>query len=1209
MSGQTNQSKGKVGKMEEIRKYCAFISYRHKELDKNIAKQIHSKIERYTVPKEMREKWGSKKLGKVFRDEEELPVSSNLSESICLALDNTDYLIVICTPDTPESLWVEREITYFMEHHDRDHVVAVLAKGTPETSFPKPLTSITDENGNEIGTIEPLAANLTGVNHEHSTSRLKKEVVRLYAAIMGCPFDSLWQREKRQRLHRMLALVSILAAVAIIYGITLIVKDQKIKEQNEELESINRELDAANTTLAEKNDELDKTNAELKTTNDELDKTNKNLDIANKDLAEKKNRLAKGSTEASLSEGKLQLENGEMKNVIKSTLDALNSCEDIESEEERIKYKDQAEYLLSQALGAEQYENYLHTVFTIEQESAVDGILITEDGDKLYTMDKNGYVRCYSTEDGELFWKASSGIRYNFTVTNRQRMVELKEYGLLICMGQNRLTALELSDGRIRWSKELGTINCSDFSVFNKDKSRLAVWYNRTFTTDPDDVDKFLILNTKDGNIEKEIIVGEAFGGENVVCFGNYPGVFTENEKTLYGMGYYSPGLGAGGACLFKVDIAEELVTVIRTEHKADDFEEQNKLEGKYPFVIGMGYDSEEQKLVFTHYDGWDGVIVTEEYSEKDGTFRDIVYGDDDTEAASVSEEDIAARHRGVHFQIPKRDSYTEYQTTFVRDEHLLLYSVESYGFVYSFNNGKIVFEIRDSNARIHNFMRLSPEYGGLAVLTEDGYQNVYWVKNGFSLAPFCDRSMIRRLSITPGYVANIEGGKGFTLSENIIEALVVDTGFEKEAKTVYILKPNKDNEYKPVDWFESSYSETYISGKFDLKYLSEGRLALWEYKDAESTSLRIIDAKTGEDKVKYTLKPSEDMNVSIKTRTKNALLWRDGKHFSYLTTKSNVQIYDLETDTEETVFVNEDGKPVSGIKASVSMLADGNILDAILCESEDSDYFNPEHELRYRIGNEEITTVEAPQDRYFCIKDGFSYRGDVKTGESGLVLTLLSHDREHIDGFFIYDTKCGESAAIDTEEVFKLDDISIFMGDTKPRFLTITDDKSTYGSVIRVYDASVKKEISRIELDDIRDEITSVLFLNEDNAIVVWTKSRIASIYDIETGKQVNNVMFEGLRVGQYTAVDLEKVEDPERNRVFLYTNDGGISGKNALALSTITWEKTADFIGFTAFCPETNEIYKFKNNYMSFIDEKEEIIKGKAYTLDDLIEKAKKY
>ena len=1197
----------KVRKMEEIRKYCAFISYRHKELDKNIAKQIHSKIERYTVPKEMREKWGSKKLGKVFRDEEELPVSSNLSESICLALDNTDYLIVICTPDTPESLWVEREITYFLEHHDRDHVVAVLAKGTPETSFPKPLTSITDENGNEIGTIEPLAANLTGVDHEHSTSRLKKEVVRLYAAIMGCPFDSLWQREKRQRLHRMLALVSVLAAVAIIYGITLIVKDQKIKEQNEELESINRELDAANTTLAEKNDELDKTNAELKTTNDELDKTNKNLDIANKDLAEKKNRLAKESTEASLSEGKLQLEKGELKKAVKSALDALDSCENIETGEEREKYNDQAEYLLSQALGAGQYDNCLHTVFAIEQESAVDGIMISEDGEKLYTVDKNGYVRCYSTEDGQLFWKANAGTRYIFHVTNRQRMVELKDYGLLICMGQDKVIALSLSDGTIRWSKELGSINYSDFYVFNKDKSKLAVWYKSSFSTDPEDVDKFLILNTKNGESEKEIIVGETFDSEYITSFGDYPGVFTDDEKTLYAMCYYSVGIGAGGACFFKVDIEEESITVIRTEHKSEGISAGVELEGKYPFVIGMGYDSEEQKLVFAHYDGWDSVIVTEEYSERDGTFRDIVYGDDETKTDIESEG--TDKHQGVSFQMPRRETYSKYQTTFVRDEHLLLYSVESFGFVYSFNNGKLIMEFRNSDARIHNFMRLSPEYGGLAMLTDDGCQYVYWVKNGITLAPFCDRSMIRQLAITPGYVANIEGNKGFTLSENVVEALVTDSGFGKEAKTIYILKPNKDKDYKQTDWVEISEPDLGLEQCFKLKYLAEGRMALWDYKDKENLSLRIINAKTGEDKVKYKLTPPENVKNSIKTIAQNGLLWHDEKHFCYLTSNSNVQIYDLETNTEEAVFTDDDGKTISGRAASISMLTDGNVLNAILCEVKNTDYYNSDHELRYRIGNGDIITIAAPDDRYFCLKAGLSYKGIIKTGGSGLILTALTRDREKSDGLFIYDTKHGEPVVFDMEEVFKPEDIIILIGDKKPRFLTITDDKSSYGTLMKIYDASLGKEISSINLDEIRDEIVSVHFLNEDNAVAIWTKSRMISIYDIETGKLVNKVTFENLKINENVALYLGKEEDPERDRVFLYTYAGGNSGMNALVLSMTTWEKRADFGGFTAFCPETNEIYKSKNTYMDFVDEKDEILKGKAYTLDDLIEKAKKY
>ena len=50
------------------RKYVAFISYRHAELDSAVAKQMHTLIERYVVPKKLR-KNGQKKLGIVFRDQ------------------------------------------------------------------------------------------------------------------------------------------------------------------------------------------------------------------------------------------------------------------------------------------------------------------------------------------------------------------------------------------------------------------------------------------------------------------------------------------------------------------------------------------------------------------------------------------------------------------------------------------------------------------------------------------------------------------------------------------------------------------------------------------------------------------------------------------------------------------------------------------------------------------------------------------------------------------------------------------------------------------------------------------------------------------------------------------------------------------------------------------------------------------------------------
>ena len=70
------------------RKYIAFISYRHLIPDKTVARLLHLRLEHYRVPEEYRDASGSDRLGYVFRDEEELPASSNLSGSIKHALDN-----------------------------------------------------------------------------------------------------------------------------------------------------------------------------------------------------------------------------------------------------------------------------------------------------------------------------------------------------------------------------------------------------------------------------------------------------------------------------------------------------------------------------------------------------------------------------------------------------------------------------------------------------------------------------------------------------------------------------------------------------------------------------------------------------------------------------------------------------------------------------------------------------------------------------------------------------------------------------------------------------------------------------------------------------------------------------------------------------------------------------------------------------------------
>ena len=94
-------------------KYNAFISYRHTELDMEIAKKLHKGLETFHIPKPVQKKYGKKRIERVFRDQEELPIGSDLDDNITKALTNSDYLIVVCSPRTPESYWVCKEIDSF----------------------------------------------------------------------------------------------------------------------------------------------------------------------------------------------------------------------------------------------------------------------------------------------------------------------------------------------------------------------------------------------------------------------------------------------------------------------------------------------------------------------------------------------------------------------------------------------------------------------------------------------------------------------------------------------------------------------------------------------------------------------------------------------------------------------------------------------------------------------------------------------------------------------------------------------------------------------------------------------------------------------------------------------------------------------------------------------------------------------------------------
>lgn len=196
--------------------YDAFVCYRHGPVDSKAAVLIQQKLEHFRAPRGTAKR--RKPFQRVFVDEGELSSCADFGEQIRSALKNSEWLIVVCSPDTPHSPWVKEEITIFLEYHDRSRILAVLTAGEPEESFPKQLL------GQNEYSEAVLAADARGKNEKEVLAKLRKDVLlKIAAPMLGTTYDTLKQRRKTYLFQRAAAaaVLGLIAAIAFSgYAVT-----------------------------------------------------------------------------------------------------------------------------------------------------------------------------------------------------------------------------------------------------------------------------------------------------------------------------------------------------------------------------------------------------------------------------------------------------------------------------------------------------------------------------------------------------------------------------------------------------------------------------------------------------------------------------------------------------------------------------------------------------------------------------------------------------------------------------------------------------------------------------------------------------------------------------------------------------------------------------------------------------------------------------
>lgn len=197
-------------------RYKAFISYSH-AADGKLAPALQSALHRFAKP------WHRLRAIHVFRDKTSLAVTPALWPSIENALSDSEYFILMASPESAESHWVKREVCWWIEHRAREQLLIVLTEGElawDESTFDFDWNCTTAVGHYLAGKLEsePLyvdlrwARNADGLSLRHSLFR--EAVLDLAAPLNGRLKDELDGEDVRQ--HRRTMRVTWFAAAAMI---------------------------------------------------------------------------------------------------------------------------------------------------------------------------------------------------------------------------------------------------------------------------------------------------------------------------------------------------------------------------------------------------------------------------------------------------------------------------------------------------------------------------------------------------------------------------------------------------------------------------------------------------------------------------------------------------------------------------------------------------------------------------------------------------------------------------------------------------------------------------------------------------------------------------------------------------------------------------------------------------------------------------------
>ncbi len=196
--------------------YRAFLSYSHK--DKRWASRLHKSLEGYRVPRDLAGRKTSsgavpKSLRPIFRDREDFSAGHTIPSQTLEALGASFALIVICSPASATSRYVNEEIRLFKTKYPERRIIPIIVDGEPgdpeRECFPPAMRFKVLADGTVTGESEELLA----ADARPEADGKDIATLKVIAGLLEVGLDEIRKRQAAAQRRRIVTLTVIAASM------------------------------------------------------------------------------------------------------------------------------------------------------------------------------------------------------------------------------------------------------------------------------------------------------------------------------------------------------------------------------------------------------------------------------------------------------------------------------------------------------------------------------------------------------------------------------------------------------------------------------------------------------------------------------------------------------------------------------------------------------------------------------------------------------------------------------------------------------------------------------------------------------------------------------------------------------------------------------------------------------------------------------------